>query len=133
MLSVSYPRTLLSLPGIQMSVMGEGSALLVGAFLTDLLDPWLRAEIEVFDDGAFVPSGHRMLGVCVGPGSVIGARVNIRAGTAVPAGSFIVMDPHDLVRRVVPPGTEGSPLVCDEGTAVDMAELLERRARARHG
>ncbi len=87
----------------QLAVLGAGAQVKHGAILMD----------QSFGDGVRVRVGdglqrapHGMLGVCVGPGAVIGSGVRVAAGRAIPAGLTVVCDPASVVAKVtVPEGT----------------------------
>jgi carbonic anhydrase/acetyltransferase-like protein (isoleucine patch superfamily) len=92
--------------GFQFCVFGEACFVAWGAAALDIS---FGREVRVEDGGARVPSGHHMLGVCVGPRAVVGQGVRILHGATVPADALLIADPDDLFRGAPPAGMGADP------------------------
>lgn len=87
----------------QLAMIGEGATTKHGAIL---MDQSFGGPVRVRVGAELKLAPHGMLGVCLGPGAVVGSGVNVAAGRAIPAGLTIVQDPADLVLRLdLPAGT----------------------------
>lgn len=87
---------------VQLGVIGRGAQVKHGAVLMDLA---LGQAVRMRRRGELVPAPEGMLGVCVGPGAVVGQGVRIAPGRAVPPGLTILGDPAAVLRDLdVPAG-----------------------------
>jgi len=87
----------------QLAVLGEGATTKLGAVL---MDQGFRGPVRVRVGGGLCEAPHGMLGVCLGPGAVVGSGVFVAPGRAIPAGLTVVQDPQRVVGRVdLPEGT----------------------------
>lgn len=88
---------------IQLGVLGAGAQVRQGAVL---FDQSLGEPVRVRRRGELAEAPLGMIGVCVGPGAVLGQGVRVAAGRAIPAGLTLLPDPGQVVRSVdVPEGT----------------------------
>lgn len=72
---------------IQLGVLGAGAQIRQGAVL---FDQSLGAPVRVLRRGVLSPAPRGMIGVCVGPNSIIGQGVRVGAGRAIPAGLVVL-------------------------------------------
>jgi len=88
---------------VQLGVIGAGAQVRHGAAL---FDQSLGAPVRVRRAGALVEAPRGMIGVCVGPGALLGQGVRVAAGRAIPAGLTVLPDPGGVLAAVeVPAGT----------------------------
>jgi acetyltransferase-like isoleucine patch superfamily enzyme len=116
-LSVLYPQALVSIHGCQMAVLGRRAAALAGTILMDLRDPYLEEEVRVIHKGQRTSSGRKLLGPCIGHGTILGAGVKLAPGVVVPSGAFVVSDPETILRRPdgIGPPEARVPYVVEQG------------------
>lgn len=81
---------------IQLGVLGAGAAVRQGAVL---FDQSLGAPVRILKKGKLEPAPHGLIGVCIGPGAVIGQGVRIAAGRAIPAGVTVLPSAEGIVVR----------------------------------
>ncbi len=94
--SLVFPRAAVA-GGVQLSVMGEGSSIRMGAYTLDRrLD---GAPIRVRAGDGWALAGPT-LGVAIGPGASVGSGVWIAAGRAIPAGVVIVRGASEVLTRI---------------------------------
>lgn len=88
---------------VQLGFLGAGAQVRQGA---TLFDQSLGDPVRVLRGGVLAATPGGMLGVCVGPGALIGQGVRIAAGRVVTAGLTILPDPDGIVvSSNVPAGT----------------------------
>ncbi len=94
---------------VQLGVVGRGAQVRQGAVL---FDQSLGAPVRVRRGGRLVEAPHGMIGVCVGPGAMVGQGVRVAAGRAIPPGLTVLPDPRGVLYRVeVPDGCHRSRVV----------------------
>jgi carbonic anhydrase/acetyltransferase-like protein (isoleucine patch superfamily) len=87
---------------VQLGVLGAGAEVRQGAVL---FDQSLGDPVRVVRGGTLVEAPRGMIGVCVGPGTVLGQGVRVAAGRCLPGGLTILSDPDGVVVHVdVPAG-----------------------------
>jgi len=87
----------------QLAVIGEGATTKHGAVL---MDQGFRGPVRVRVGRELREAPQGMLGVCLGPGALVGSGVFVAPGRVIPAGLTIVQDPERVVGRVdLPAGT----------------------------
>lgn len=96
---------------VQLGVIGAGAQVRQGA---TLFDQSLGAPVQVLRAGRLEAAPRGMIGVCVGPGALLGQGVRVAAGRAIPRGLTVLPDPDGVA------------------ASVELAEGVTR-ARVRHG
>ncbi|MBZ0253467.1 MAG: hypothetical protein K8I02_09020, partial [Candidatus Methylomirabilis sp.] len=94
--SVLYPRSMASMPAMQLTVLGRQAVQLAYGLMMDVVDPFGRKQVGVKHEGKVVPSGQYFLGCALGHGATLGAGVWVRAGNEIPNGAFLVQDQADV-------------------------------------
>ena len=81
---------------VQLGVLGEGAEVRQGAVL---FDQALGQDVQILRSGVLQPAPRGMIGVCVGPRSVLGQGVRVAAGRCIPAGLTVLSNPDSIVVR----------------------------------
>lgn len=85
---------------VQLGVIGRGASVKHGAVLFDMT---LGQSARVWRQGELVAAPYGMVGVCVGPGAVIGQGVRIAPGRVIPEGVTVLPDAGQVLRDVALP------------------------------
>jgi len=114
--SVVYPAALAAQFLMQGSVLGENSCALSNSGFTDIN---FSKNVRVAHRGRYVDIGTPYLGVCMGPGARVSARVWVASGREVPKEALLVMPPSIIAQRFekIRPG---EPAVVKDGIAVPL-------------
>ena len=85
---------------VQLGVIGRGAVVKHGVVLFDMT---LGQEARVWRGGQLVAAPHGMVGVCIGPRSVIGQGIRIAPGRVIPADVTVLPDEGQVLRDVTLP------------------------------
>ncbi|MBI5527514.1 MAG: hypothetical protein HY897_14360 [Deltaproteobacteria bacterium] len=113
--TVVYPGSSVGNVKIQMSMIGRDTY--VGMWCS-FLDAKFIGDIMVGHRGGLVSAGTSFLGSCVGNNCVMGGKVLIMPGRAIPNGTFMVMRPDECIVEIPEQLPAGVPLIRENGTLV---------------
>lgn len=104
MAMVTFPKAVISIPGLQAGVLGRNARHLTACYLMDTrFTPSGPDEVRVMYQGKVVPSGKKFLGCAVGHDVLLGTGVWVNAGLEIPNGMVIVRDRMDVVTKIPQP------------------------------
>lgn len=123
LMSVCYPDSLISIPGVQLCVAGDG-ALLLGT--SSYLDLKFQREVKVIYRGELRTLGTNNMGVCVGHRSIIAARVLCDAGLGVPNDVVVVPQGDQILAKIPADAPKHTPLMVKDRTVVPLYDLKRK-------
>lgn len=113
--SAAYPRSTVGNWKLQLSLIGSGAVISCWAHF---IDAKFKGFIKVEHAGRLVSTERQYMGSCVGHGVVLGGKILIQPGRAVPNGYVVVMRPDEVVSVVPKDLPKGVPLMRDGGALV---------------
>ena len=115
--SVVYPDSTVGNLKIQVSLIGKNSYISTWA---SFIDAKFKGYIKVNHNGKLISSGRTFMGSCVGHNTIMGAKVLIQPGRAIPSNLTMVMRPDEVINTIPSDLPEGIPLVREDGTLVPL-------------
>ncbi len=113
--SVMNEMSLVSLPGMQMSVLGRRAFHLAATIPMDMkLVPGNLLDVKVEHEGKIQNSGKKVLGFCLGHRAMLGAGMQLNSGLMVPNDYIIIRDTQTIVTKI-PAGMASVPLELQNG------------------
>lgn len=94
-MSVLYPGTYISMPGVQLSLLGRNTFSAGNNWYIDLK---FKSLVKVWHQGKRVQLKTNNMGVAVGNDCVIGLGNIIESGIEIPSGTFLVANPGVMLR-----------------------------------